>query len=273
MSITVVTICFQAEQFIEPTVLSVMRQKNCKFEYIIEDGMSSDATLNKVKEIFCQNENPNIDHYIYTERDQGVYDAMNRAVLRAQGDWILFLNAGDEFEKENILEKMQAVLEKSKADIVCGNAIMRDISGDYLFEADLSLIKYRMPFCHQAVFTKRQLLIENPFDLNFKIIGDYDFFSKAYVEAKKFEKVAQTICVYRMDGISSTKYLLKIREQEDIYYRRGFIHHKYGIHFWIKYLEAFAKLAVLKGIPKKAQLGIRKFYARYVKRYKVISEN
>lgn len=272
MIITIATICFQAEKCIAKTIQSVMNQRNCRFEYLVEDGMSTDTTVDKVKKALTQNENVDISYFIYSEQDYGVYDAMNRAVKRAHGDWVLFLNAGDVFFSDHVLESIQGILDKTEADVVYGNAVMRDVSGDSLFEADLSLVTRRMPFCHQAVFTRHSLLEKMPFDLNYKIAGDYDFFTRAYVAGNNFMKVDQIIAIYTMDGISSTKYIAKLYEQEKIYYQRGFVHRKYGVRFVIKYVEALGKTLVLKCVPQKAQHGIRRFYAKYVKKYTIMEK-
>lgn len=267
INISIITVCLNSEDCIARTLQSVLSQKNCCFEYIIKDGLSCDSTLDIIGRIVEKKNNENIMLTVVSEKDNGVYDAMNRVVEKAHGKWILFMNAGDTFVDEHVLEHVQQAIKEMDKDIFYGNAIMRDISGDSLFRGDISLINKRMPFCHQAVFVKRSLLTEYPFDINYKIIADYDFFCHAYTSGKEFGALGFTIAVYMMDGISSTKYISKLFEQEDIYYRYGFIKCKFGIHFMAKYMEALTKTLIVKLIPTRFQLGLRKFYAKNIKKY------
>ena len=267
VQITVITICLQAQNFIEKTIRSVMEQKNCHFEFLIEDGLSKDGTMNQIKKVIAQNNNPNIILNIYSEQDQGIYDAMNKAVKRAHGNWIFFLNAGDMLFDDNVLEKVQKILEQSDADIVYGDTVMRDISGDAIFKADMSLITKRMPFAHQSAFTRKILLLDMPFSLSYKIASDYDFYTKVYVAGKRFQKIEKIISVFMMDGVSSTKFIEKLYENEEILYQRGFIRQKYGFHFKLRYIVALLKTFVIKNLPLKFQYGIRRLYMKKIKGY------
>ena len=176
---TVITVCLNAENVISQTVTSVIEQSNCHLEYIIQDGLSKDNTLGLIKELLKNS--TTITYSIFAEGDSGIYDAMNKAVKKAHGEWIIFMNAGDTFYSKDTLSMLKSKIKDSHADIVYGNTIMKDISGDSVFLADLSLIKYRTPFCHQSTLAKKELWEQYPFNDTYRLLADYDFFSYAYI--------------------------------------------------------------------------------------------
>lgn len=266
--ISIITICLNAAEVLEKTIVSVLAQKGIAFEYIIKDGGSTDTTekiVRKYMDASCLNGRK--IKYI-SKRDNGVYDAMNQAVESAAGEWIIFMNAGDIFYADDVLYTIFHNKKWEDDDVLYGDTIMRDISGDSVFYADMSMITYRMPFCHQSVFCTKNLLLEYPFDCKHKIVADYDFFTKVYKANKRFSYVQQLVSIYTVDGISSTKYIDKLYEQEDIYYNRGFIKHKYGLKFIVKYVEAVIKSVILRCVPMKLQLPLRRFYGKCIKKYR-----
>ena len=119
---TIITVCYNAEKYIKETVQSVLKQTFCDYEYIIEDGLSTDTTLKLAISLTDNNEKVIINSI----PDQGIYDAMNKALEHATGEYIFFLNAGDCFSDDRVLERTSAFLDKHNADIAYGNIVQID---------------------------------------------------------------------------------------------------------------------------------------------------
>ena len=201
--ITIITPAFNVIDSITKTYISVKKQKNAEFEYIIMDGQSTDGSV-KVYENWTNN--PKFKYSV--EKDKGLYDVMNMGVKMASGDYIIFLGAGDEFASDTVLENVEACASKTCADIIYGYAIFcygnkkkkiykRMIDRTYSLRAD--------PVSHQAVFSKRELLEKYPFDLKYKIAADQDWIMKMYKKRKKFQYIDIAISNYDMGGISATE--------------------------------------------------------------------
>ena len=197
-TITVVTVCFNAEEYIEQTIKSVLEQKNVAIEYIIIDGGSSDTTLDIIKRY-----EPSIDRYI-SESDKGIADAMNKGVALATGDYVLFLHADDYLYSDDAL-KMAVPYLKGQKDIYIFDTIfsmkkgnLRRHSGSF---GRRTLFK---GICHQGVLCRRDLLLRlGGFDESFKICMDYNFFMKAYLNSATAKYIGEVLSVMRDTGISS----------------------------------------------------------------------
>lgn len=160
--ITIITPAYNVIDSITKTYVSVMNQKNAKFEYIIVDGMSTDNSI-RLYENWANN--PKFKYCV--AKDEGLYDAMNKGVKLASGDYIIFLGSGDVFASDTVLECVDVCAAKTYADIIYGYTIFcyengkkevykRMINGTYSFRAD--------PVSHQTLFSKRELLERYPFD-------------------------------------------------------------------------------------------------------------
>ena len=188
-------------------------------QYIIQDGASSDQTV-KIAESFVQAfAEKEIPFRIISQKDQGIYDAMNKARQEAQGEWILYMNAGDFFANGKILSLVSKNECLEMADIVYGDVIRRD-KDMYLYikARTLETMRLGMPFCHQSSFTRRKLLNLFPFSLQYRICSDYRFYLQMYHEGKKFVYLPMAIAIYDINGISSDaranrKERLKILEE------------------------------------------------------------
>ncbi|MDE6502876.1 MAG: glycosyltransferase, partial [Muribaculaceae bacterium] len=124
---SVITICFNAEETIVPTLESVKSQSFGDFEYIVQDGMSSDRTVALVKEAGIQS------LCLVSERDNGIYDAMNRGLGRARGEYVIFLNAGDAFHGSDALRRIADIIEReNNPGIVYGQTILVDKDRNYV---------------------------------------------------------------------------------------------------------------------------------------------
>lgn len=214
VKITIVTVCLNVQDSIEETIISVVKQTYSNVEYIIQDGGSTDNTLCIVEE-YRKKYNINL----YSEKDTGLYNAMNRAVRHATGDYILFLNSKDVLCNEHVLENIVASMQ---TDIVMGNVIRVKEQGNIIEKYGgrnkvfFMLLSGRMP-CHQIIFAKRELLIELGFQERFSICADFDFMVRCC--KKKCSMKWIDVNVSKVDcitGISSQDdNLWKMREQDD----------------------------------------------------------
>lgn len=185
MKISVITVCFNAKDTIEETFISLKKQTCKDFEHIVIDGASTDGTteiINKYKD--------NITHFI-SEPDNGVYDAMNKGIKRAGGDFVFFLNANDILYDENVLKNVAEILDKyPDTKFLFGN--VNNISEDKKTSTIQSYNKVKNIFyfinnniCHQSIFYHRSLFDEFGYYSNeFKIYADWEFNIKCLVENK-----------------------------------------------------------------------------------------
>ncbi len=196
--ITVVTVCYNAVDTIEETILSVLNQTYGNIEYIIIDGGSTDGTVDIIKKY--------ADRLAYwvSEPDRGIYDAMNKGIDAATGDFINFMNAGDRFIDNCILTHVSEYLDPG-SDIVYGDIITEsETTQKRLYASPIEKMDVEDPIPHPASFTKRVLLKNNKFDTSFRIAADYDFFYRQYYAKKKFIYIGIPIAYFKEGGISST---------------------------------------------------------------------
>lgn len=208
MNISILTICLNGEKEIEETMRSVLRQSFTDFEYLIKDGGSTDKTLSIANTLLPEFEAKGIALRIVSQKDTGIYDAMNQAVEASTGDWMLFLNAGDRLAGDDVLERVIRSGALSRAEIVYGDTILQD-NGlcRYSKALDVTEIRHRMPFCHQSVLTKR--LPETVlFPTEYRICGDYFFYLKMYLEKHPFEYLPMPISIFDINGASENTALL-----------------------------------------------------------------
>jgi hypothetical protein len=212
--ISVITVCYNAQDTIEKTICSVVNQKNADMEYIIQDGGSKDNTLDII--------NRYNDKYVInfdSAKDKGLYDAMNKAVSKASGDYIIFLNSGDVFCDNDVLCN---ITKELSSDIVMGNVIRLTSEGELKEEyqgkhtVSRLLLSGRMP-CHQVIFAKRKLLMETPFDLSYNICADFNFMVQCCKKKCSMHYVDIDVSVVDcIDGISSQiENLEEMRRQDD----------------------------------------------------------
>jgi glycosyltransferase involved in cell wall biosynthesis len=190
---------------IEPTIKSVLQQTYSNIEYIVIDGASSDSTLKKIEPF------RKCISYFMSEPDQGVYDAMNKALDKVTGDYFYFLNAGDIFVNQEVVSKLAEVAGKFKdAGIIYGNVI--DIYTDGSEKRRLTPIVdkislYQKMICHQAMLTKTQIYKTiGGFDLAYRIKADYEWLLRALANGATTHKVNLDIAYYALGGLSDTYY-------------------------------------------------------------------
>lgn len=194
--ITVVTVCYNAVDVIEKTILSIINQTYSNIEYIVIDGNSSDGTVDIIKKY-----SDRISKWI-SEPDTGIYDAMNKGIDLAIGEWINFMNAGDHFVSNTVIEEMMAE-EDSDCEVLFGNTIL--VRGDYQVVRKGQYLENDFPnLSHQSVFVKTEMLKDRHFDLKFKICADFAFLYGLYKEGRKFCHKDIDVAQFDMAGLSAT---------------------------------------------------------------------
>ncbi|MCQ2974919.1 MAG: glycosyltransferase [Bacteroidales bacterium] len=211
--LTIITICRNIVSTIERTCLSIVNQTFQDFEWIVVDGASTDGTVDILKKYSSR-----IDILI-SEPDNGIYNAMNKGIKLATGEYILFMNGGDEILNFNTLENV--FKKANNADVIYGDEYVKNDKEYYLFRNQRLLTPkslYKKTFSHQATFVRTSIQKKYLFDESLKIAADYDFFVKIYFKKKYiFERIDMAISVFYLDGICSTNYELFNEENNKIH--------------------------------------------------------
>jgi glycosyltransferase involved in cell wall biosynthesis len=188
------------------TLQSVFEQTYPHYESIVQDGASTDSTSDVLRGL-----EPWIDS-LTIERDGGIYDAMNRALRRATGDYLLFMNAADFFINPKVLETVAKLIDPAQDDILVGKAI-RDEDG--------KIHAYRKPemfwagsTCdHQATFIRRELMQELEYSTAYKIAGDLHFFTRARQQGARFRFVDNLIARKPFSYGASVDFVERVRDR------------------------------------------------------------
>lgn len=200
MKISIVTINYNNLGGLKETVASVLSQDYPDLEYIIIDGGSSDGSREFIESV----ETDRIS-YSVSEKDGGLYDAMNKGLKVADGEYVLFMNSGDRFFKPSSLTHLEEGAKESGADVVYGSALYSYPEGCVLRKPQtLDVMARELPFCHQAVMVRTALAKEAPFNERLRFIADYDMFYKLWKSEKNFKAVDNIISVYDASGISAS---------------------------------------------------------------------
>lgn len=217
---TIITISFNEENTIENTITSVLNQNETLFEYIIIDGNSEDKTveiINKFRDKITE---------IVSEKDKGIYDAMNKGIEYANGKFIIFMNAGDTFYNYRVLEDLSAAVDLGSSDFIYGNAIEFDKESDeeYVrYSRNYKYVWYGMFAHHQSMFYKTEIIRRNNlrYNLNYKIASDYDFTFRYIKYCQGITPTSMIISRFLKGGLSQNNYFKGNYEQWKIKRKEG----------------------------------------------------
>ncbi|MCF0167764.1 MAG: glycosyltransferase [Bacteroidales bacterium] len=181
LKISVVTVSFNAGDCIEKTILSVLGQSYSGIEYIIIDGGSTDSTMEitgRYRDRIA---------LILSERDRGIYDGMNKGILAATGDFLLFMNADDVFSDSEVVADVAKFIESHpEAEAIFGNSAEVREYGTFINRPDTAFFNHKMAVCHQATFVRTAILRKHPFDLRYKYAADFEQLSSLFLEGINF---------------------------------------------------------------------------------------
>lgn len=199
LKVTVITVCLNSEATIRQTIESVLQQTYKNIEYIIVDGKSTDKTLEIIREYI-----PMFDgrmQYI-SEKDSGIYDAMNKGILRASGDVIGIINSDDWYEKD-ALAKVAKCFENVDIDAVYGEIWLIDKNGEREYHTSGSTFPP-----HPATFIKRDIYQKyGLFDLHYRIASDREFLLRLISDGVCFRRIDAILANFRETGISNVSSL------------------------------------------------------------------
>ena len=171
--ITILTVVYNGKKLLEKTICSVLNQTCSNIEYIVVDGASTDGTTDIIRKY-----ESSISTWV-SEKDNGIYHAMNKGAAMATGDWICFLNCGDVLVDEHVVQKIvNAMNELSDVDIFYGNIFVNTKDGMKERIAPQPCNKHRMYFCHQSAFIKTKLMQKLPYDETYEMSADFKFFKQ-----------------------------------------------------------------------------------------------
>lgn len=250
--ITVVTITYNCANFLQATLDSVFEQDYPNVEYIVVDGASSDGTLDMIKA-----NSDRITRYV-SEPDGGIYDAMNKGIAIATGDYINFMNAGDTFYSKTSISDCFAVADKS-ADIICADALYVTSAGEYVYRArPIESSKSQMTISHQATFIRTSLHKEMPYDTSYRLAGDLDFFYKAYKKGFKYNYIRVIAARFDAEGGQSFNNYRKVYSEMA---RLFGLDRKFGwkIRFELGYAWYLIRQWTKAAMPSSMVMKIRRF--------------
>ena len=221
LKLSIITINYNNANGLEKTIRSVVGQSFSDFEYIVIDGGSSDSSVEIIKKHAAK-----INYWV-SEKDKGIYNAQNKGIFVAKGEYCLFLNSGDCLSGNDILTKVFS--KPSLADILYGD--IQTVDNDQLVKHlkmpdHIGIVQlYRDTIWHPASFIKRDLFIRyGNYDEQYKIVADYDFFVKMVIKEKVTTlHIPLEIAIFDTTGISSDsnkkKQLMEERNKvQDIYF-------------------------------------------------------
>ena len=238
---SVITVTYNAESVLEDTIQSVISQTYHRVEYIIIDGASKDSTLSithRYKDRITK---------VISEPDKGLYDAMNKGMQQATGDYLCFLNAGDSFHADNTLQQIvHTITGNELPDVLYGETALVNNERHFLRMRRLSTpevltwksFKQGMLVCHQAFFAKRSLA--EPYDLQYRFSADFDWCIRVMKKARTLHNTHLTIIDYLEEGMTTQNRKASLRERFRIMARH------YGMISTVAHHAWFVLRAVLK---------------------------
>jgi len=184
--VTIISVVFNDVKLLEETIKSVVGQSSRDFEYIVLDGGSTDETLDVLRG-YSQ-----VVDFWRSEPDDGIYDAFNKGVRLARGEWILFLGAGDLLIDDHAIEAIESGLRSASPDVMAayGRVVRLNANGQAVYEENQAWTEMQNQWSggrqtmpqHQGIFERRRFLIEHPFDTKYSIVADYKSFSMAIAQ-------------------------------------------------------------------------------------------
>lgn len=223
--VSVITITFNADRFLTKTIESIINQTNKEFEYLIVDGKSTDGTMDIVRDFesrLLEGEfGISREQFRWiSEPDKGLYDAMNKAMNLAKGDFVWFINSGDKIYSTDTLQKVvNAIDQNPEADVVYGQTVIIGENDEVLGErhriAPTKLNKKSLldglVVCHQSVIVRRSIAPQ--YDLGYKLTADYDWMCRVLDVSRKNVYIDGYLSRFQTAGLSSQRRKQSLKER------------------------------------------------------------
>jgi glycosyltransferase involved in cell wall biosynthesis len=245
---------FNSENTLNVALLGIVNQDFIDFEVLIIDNLSTDRTVSLAKEL---NDNR---IKIYSGKDFGIYDAMNKAIHLAKGNWLYFMGSDDRLYDREVLENIYNVIKKNQElSAIYGNVVSSRFGGLYAGEFDSTKL-YKQNICHQAVFLKKEVFkLTGPFNLKYKMWADYDNNIKWFFNTRVKKRYVNLVVADYADGGFSSKNVdnVFLYDKDDLFI-------KYLCH-----LEFYLQITLLREayIRKKEN---REYYKYFIYKFQVI---
>jgi glycosyltransferase involved in cell wall biosynthesis len=211
-TISIIIPTYNSALSLSETLESIINQTYPHFQIIIVDGKSNDGTLDIINQY-----NRYITQWI-SEKDHGIYDAMNKGIAMSKGDYLYFMGSDDIFYSPHVLEKIFTESNNLNYEVVYGNVIKK--SKGIIYDGEFTLLKLKEKnICHQAIFTHRKVFLRiGNFNTRFKILADWDFNIRWFTNKKVSRKfVGVTVALYNDTAVSSGYFEKGFYEYKDKY--------------------------------------------------------
>lgn len=258
---TIVTITYNAGKLLRPTAESVMSQEYRQIEHIIIDGASEDNTVEIANEYKKESDSKGNGHEIriVSEPDKGLYDAMNKGLQMATGDYVCFLNAGDRFPKTDTLSVIADNCGLSGAHrdrkglpaVLYGNTDIIDYDGRFIRHRHLSApekltwksFRHGMLVCHQAFYARTDIARRTPYDLNYRFSADVDWCIRIMKEAEKLglalRNAHDVIALYLSEGETTRNHKASLKERYMVMRKHYGLMTTTAMHIWFVIRKVF----------------------------------
>lgn len=241
--VSIVTVVYNDQKHIEATLKSCFNQDYINKEIIVIDGGSDDGTLDIIKKYDSL-----ITNWI-SEKDSGIYDAMNKGVKASRGDYICFMNSGDTFFNDKTLTKVFEDLGNDQFDFIYGDCIIKypDNLRRIALSKPIEQVDKGMVCSHQSLLTRKAMFEKRCFRLDLSITSDFELLYQSYLDGAIFKQVNYPLSIISSEGLSDIKRIQCYSEYYSIV--KGHINLKVKMIYLSKILKSFVTIIIKKCIP------------------------
>jgi glycosyltransferase involved in cell wall biosynthesis len=234
--ISIITVVFNDILHIEATIKSVLAQNYDHVEYIIVDGGSTDGTLDVIKRYEGQ-----IDYWV-SEKDKGIYDAMNKGIDLVFGDWINFMNSGDSFYNTGVVKNVFNQDEYNEIDIIFGHHnVIYPFKTKLVKAGDVTHLWKGSQFCHQSCFIRSSVHKGHKYNSLNRIGADFEFFYNAYKNKKNFKCKDIVVSAISVGGLSDIKRVDSIVGWWDVVEKNSKVNFYYIFRVLMEMIKTYIK--------------------------------
>jgi len=245
--VSIITVVFNGEAHLEQTINSVFNQTYPFIEYIIIDGGSTDNTISIIKKY-----KEKLSYYS-SEKDDGIYDAMNKGITQASGDIIGIINSDDFYNNDTISCVVENYNKNNCPDIIHGDMRLIDEKYTIFIKSSIDNLNINMTINHPSCFLRSELYREKMFNQEFDVCADYDLILHHCFNKRKFSHISKVIVNMRTGGVSSD--FLKTR-REVFFIQKNY----YGmLRAFYNFLFSYFKYALSLVLPIKFLLKVKKY--------------
>ncbi|OQX94370.1 MAG: hypothetical protein B6I23_01420 [Rickettsiaceae bacterium 4572_127] len=200
----------EREEVFKEMLKSVYSQTYKNIEHLIIDGASDDGTLDLIDKLTKKQKNVRV----ISEPDKGIYDAMNKGIKKATGDYLIILNSDDHYTEDNAIELLVEAIEKNDAEFSVADSLFHN---KFIYKANVEIFVITHPFIHNTFLAKKELYKKyGNFDLSYEIGADYDLIYRFLRNNLKYEKVDKVLTILRDGGFSTTDDKKALEETKNV---------------------------------------------------------